>query len=157
MITRYGYDVFFTVATLCLVLIVLAFLFIEPRGLRYVLAGFALVVFGLTANFFRDPERVSPSGDNLVIAPADGKIIQVRNVREPDYLGSDAVQISIFMSPLDVHVNRNPISGVVGYLRYTPGQYFAAFEDKASERNEQNAIGIQSGHMRVLFRPAGSL
>jgi phosphatidylserine decarboxylase len=88
----------------------------------------------------------------LVLAPADGKVIAVRQVDEKEYLGSNATLISIFMSPLNVHVNRNPISGTIGHLRYVKGEYFAAFEDKASEKNEQMVIGIENRYGRVMFK-----
>jgi phosphatidylserine decarboxylase len=82
----------------------------------------------------------------------DGKVIHVRQLEEKEFLGSGATVVSIFMSPLNVHVNRNPISGTVKHLRYVKGEYFAAFEDKASEKNEQMVIGIEGPRGRVLFK-----
>lgn len=151
-ITRYGYDVVTTVLVLVVVGTLLALFFIEPRVLRYsvvvLLAGFLT----FTLYFFRDPERVTPAGAGLVIAPADGKIVQVIDVREDEYLKADAVQISIFMSPLNVHVNRFPISGKVGYMKYYPGEFLVAFDDKSSLRNERTHIGVENQGMRVLFK-----
>lgn len=152
MITKYGYDVFFSVVLLCLVAIALSLVFVEPKILKYGIVAVSVLVLVLTANFFRDPERVSPAGEGFVLAPADGEIIAVRQVDEREYLRSGATLISIFMSPLNVHVNRNPISGTVGHLRYVKGEYFAAFEDKASEKNEQMVIGVENEHGRVLFK-----
>ena len=152
MITKYGYDVFFTIATLCVVVTVIAFLFIEPRSLRYGLTAVAVLFLGFSINFFRDPERNTPSGQNLVISPADGKVIVVKSVHQTEFLNTESTQISIFMSPLNVHVNRLPVTGGVRYLRYVPGEYFAAFEDKASEKNEQMVIGLESGFGKVLFK-----
>lgn len=152
MITKYGFDVFFVVAIICVAAVVLALLFAEPEILKYGIVLLAVLLFGLTANFFRDPERSSPNGDGLVLAPADGKVIAVRQVDEKEFLGSSATMISIFMSPLNVHVNRNPINGTVKHLRYVKGEYFAAFEDKASEKNEQMVIGIEHPRGRVLFK-----
>ncbi len=152
MITKYGYDVFFTITLLCLAAIAGSLLFVEPKALKYGILCVSVVVLALTASFFRDPDRKSPEGEGLVLAPADGKIIAVRQVEEKEYLGSTATVISIFMSPLNVHVNRNPINGVVGHLRYVKGEYFAAFEDKASEKNEQMIIGIENRRGRVLFK-----
>jgi len=152
MITRYGYDVFFTMVALCLAVIVVSMLFLEPKILKYGLPGVAVVVLALTINFFRDPDRSTPAGKNLVIAPADGKIIAVQQVDEKEYLGSKATLVSIFMSPLNVHVNRNPVTGTVRYLRYVKGEYFAAYEDKASERNEQMVVGIENERGRILFK-----
>lgn len=152
MITRYGYDVFFTVAVLCVAAIVLSLLFVEPKILRYGIVGLSAIVLALTINFFRDPDRSAPAGEDFVLAPADGKIIAVRQVDEKEFIGSGATVISIFMSPLNVHVNRNPVTGSVRHLRYVKGKYFAAFDDKASEKNEQMIIGIEGPRGRVLFK-----
>ncbi|HEY6952166.1 MAG TPA: phosphatidylserine decarboxylase family protein [Bacteroidota bacterium] len=152
MITRYGYDVFFTIATVCTVLVIVAAIFIEPKLPRYCVIILSATFFGLTVNFFRDPDRTTPSGESHIIAPADGKIVAVRQIDENEYLHSRATQISIFMSPLNVHVNRNPISGTVQHVRYVPGEYFAAYEDKASEKNEQMVVGLENAHGKVLFK-----
>ncbi len=152
MITKYGYDVFFTAAAICIVAILVAVFLVEPKILRYGIVVLSLVMLAFTANFFRDPDRSTPAGENLVVAPADGKVIAVRTAKETEFLQSEATQISIFMSPLNVHVNRNPVSGNVKHTRYVKGEYFAAFEDKASEKNEQMIIGIENSHGKVLFK-----
>jgi phosphatidylserine decarboxylase len=152
MVSKYGYDVFFTVAALCAALVVVAAVFIEPKLLRYGIIAASVVFFGLTANFFRDPDRVTPEGDRHIIAPADGRIVVVKQVEESEYLHGKATQVSIFMSPLNVHVNRNPISGSVEHVRYVPGEYFAAYGDKASENNEQTVVGVRNGYGKVLFK-----
>ncbi len=143
---------FFTVATLCVVAAVVAAVYIEPKLVRYGVIAVTVLFFGLTANFFRDPERRTPEGERHIVAPADGKIVVVKQVEEQEYLHGKATQISIFMSPLNVHVNRNPISGSVEHVRYVPGEFFAAFEDKASEKNEQTHVGVRNAFGRVLFK-----
>ncbi|MFZ1978976.1 MAG: phosphatidylserine decarboxylase family protein [Bacteroidota bacterium] len=152
MITRYGFDVFFTITTLCLILAVIAFMFIEPKAVRSTLIIISIALFGFTLIFFRDPDRITPIGQNFIIAPADGEVIALKKVYESEFLKDDAQQISIFMSPLNVHVNRNPISGIVAHLRYVKGEYFAANADKASERNEQMIVGMQNTQGKVLFK-----
>jgi phosphatidylserine decarboxylase len=152
MITKYGYDVYFTIAAVCVVIIVLALLFIEPKSFRYSLILVSLAFLGFTTNFFRDPERTTPKGENLIIAPADGKIIVIKNIHDDEFFHADVQQISIFMSPLNVHVNRNPISGTVRHTRYVKGEYFAAFEDKASEKNEQMIVGLEGANGKVMFK-----
>lgn len=152
MLTRYGYDVYFTVIAVCIIVVVLALLFVEPRWLRYGLVVLATAMAIFATNFFRDPERTTPSGEDLIIAPADGKVLHVREVDQPEYIGGKATVVAIFMSPLNVHVNRNPISGTVRHLRYVKGEYFAAFEDKASEANEQMVIGMENRFGKVLFK-----
>lgn len=152
IITRYGYDVVITVLVIVVIGSLLALYLIEPRFPRYSVAALLLGSLLFTLYFFRDPDRVTPAGDGLVIAPADGKVIQVIDVRDDEYLKADAVQISIFMSPLNVHVNRYPISGTVGYVKYHPGEFLVAFDDKSSLRNERTHIGVENGRMRVLFK-----
>ncbi|MCI0708156.1 MAG: phosphatidylserine decarboxylase family protein [Ignavibacteriae bacterium] len=151
-ITKYGYDVFFTVTALCLILIVVALVFIEPKGVKFGVIGLSVLLFAFTANFFRDPERSTPKGEKLVISPADGKVIVVKQAVEPEYFQGETTMISIFMSPVNVHVNRSPITGTVQHYRYVKGEYFAAFEDKASEKNEQTIIGMEGEHGKVLFK-----
>ncbi len=126
--------------------------FIPNPFVKYTLIVLAGVAFLLTLNFFRDPDRVTPPGNDIIISPADGTVVAIREVTEGLYLKGPAVQISIFMSPLNVHVNRIPISGKIGYFDYVEGKYFAAFEDKASLDNEQTHIGINNGRYKVLFK-----
>jgi phosphatidylserine decarboxylase len=152
MITKYGYDVFFTIAAVCVVIILLALFFVEPKSYRYSLIVVSLTVLAFVANFFRDPERITPKGENLIIAPADGKVVVVKKVSDNEFFHSDVWQVSIFMSPLNVHVNRNPISGTVKHTRYVKGEYFAAFEDKASEKNEQMIVGLESANGKVMLK-----
>jgi phosphatidylserine decarboxylase len=152
MITKYGYDVYFSIAAVCVVFIILALLFVEPKSTRYSLIFVSLIVLGFTTNFFRDPDRISPQSENLIIAPADGKVIVVKQLRDEEFFHADVWQVSIFMSPLNVHVNRNPISGAVKHVRYVKGEYFAAFEDKASEKNEQMIVGLEGKYGNVMFK-----
>jgi phosphatidylserine decarboxylase len=152
LITEYGYDVFFTIAIICCVVVAGSLLFVPHPSVKYGLVALALGVFLFALNFFRDPDRQTPADDNAVISPADGTVVVVKEVAEIRYLKAEAIQISIFMSPLDVHVNRIPISGKVGYFDYVEGKYFAAFEDKASLDNEQTLIGIDNGKFKVFFK-----
>lgn len=102
--------------------------------------------------FFRDPDRVIPPGDNLIISPADGKIIVVEKTNEPEFLKTDVQKVSIFMSALDVHVNRIPIDGQVVYFNYKRGAYHPAYKDDASFFNEQTSISIENENVKILFR-----
>ncbi len=125
---------------------------------RYGVLIIAAAVTFLVLNFFRDPERTVPAGERLVIAPADGRIIAVGPVHEPAYINGQALRVCIFMSPLDVHVNRFPVSGRVGYLEHVAGRFTPAFKDKASEDNERMLIGIERDGVRILFKQiSGSL
>jgi phosphatidylserine decarboxylase len=120
----------------------------------------AMVVTVLTlwcAYFFRDPERQGPRGANLVIAPADGKVLLITQVDEPRFIEGRATRISIFMNVFNVHVNRYPVSGVVKYVHSNKGKFLNAAHDKASLENEQMSVGIQTGHSRVLVRQIAGL
>jgi phosphatidylserine decarboxylase len=102
--------------------------------------------------FFRDPERMAPGGEGLYVAPADGKVILIKDVYEKDYLGADAKEISIFMSPLDVHVNRAPDDGKVITVRHTPGKFMAAYKDDASLKNEHIDMVLETNYGKILVR-----
>jgi phosphatidylserine decarboxylase len=122
-----------------------------------------LLVVGLVltvwvAAFFRDPERRGERGDALVIAPADGRICSIAQVVEPMYLHQEATRVSIFMSVLNVHVNRFPVSGEVEVVHYNPGEFTVASHDKASLVNEQASVGILGPRGPMLVRQiAGSI
>ena len=105
----------------------------------------------MTLNFFRDPERKSPIQKGIIVSPADGKVIVIKQNITNTFVGENCNQISIFMSPLNVHVNRIPISGKIEHLKYHEGKFIAAFEDKASENNERMETGIVSDGNKILF------
>lgn len=122
-------------------------------------AGFVAgaLLFTLVVNFFRDPERTPPADPDTILAPADGRVIQVAEVQDERFFGRKALRVSIFMSPLDVHVNRVPTGGTVAEVRYHAGKYLRAFADKASLDNEQNAVSIRTdtGHTLWCVQIAG--
>jgi phosphatidylserine decarboxylase len=150
MFTRYGYTTIGVVAIISFLLIVLSF-FIQNNPLKITLVVIAAITLLGTLNFFRDPDRETPTVKNIIISPADGKIIITKKNTHNDFAGDNCSQISIFMSPLNVHVNRIPISGKVEYLKYFQGKFIAAFEDKASENNERMEIGLVSEEGKVFF------
>jgi phosphatidylserine decarboxylase len=152
LVTQYGYDVFFTVTAFCLLIALGSYFFIEHTVLKTVIISISIILFIFTFNFFQDPERTTPEGENLVISPADGTVIKIEDVIEDKYIKGPAKLVCIFMSPVNVHVNRIPISGNVGYFEYVKGEYFAAFEDKASLKNEQTHIGIEGKHGKIFFK-----
>ena len=133
-IAKEGYPLIFTGATLTI---------------GATAAGWKLIggVLGLTtaamAAFFRDPERRIPDGEGLVVSPADGKVVSIADI-------NGAKRVSIFLSPLDVHINRVPVAGKVEEIRYQPGQFLAAYKEEASEQNEQNALKIVDSQGRVF-------
>ncbi len=112
----------------------------------------SLLFIIFTIYFFRDPERTTPEGENLIISPADGKVILIDDVQENDFFKSNVKMISIFMSAFNVHVNRIPISGKVVYFDYKKGAFHQAFRDEASYENEQAIIAIKSNGFKILFK-----
>jgi len=110
------------------------------RTLSVIVFLFAL----FTAYFFRDPERTVPYDDTALLSPADGTIIDIREVKEPLYLKERVKQVSIFMSPFNVHINRTPITGVIDFVHYHPGKFLSAFKEKASLDNESILVGFKA-------------
>jgi len=150
MFTKYGYNTIGIVFVVVFILIVISIL-VNNNFVRIPLILLSVFLIIFTLNFFRDPERHTPKKDSIVVSPADGRVLFVKEVLDDKFLKGKAKLVSIFMSPLNVHVNRIPISGKVEYLHYIKGEYIAAFEDKASERNERTEIGIISSAGKVLF------
>ncbi|MGH7679651.1 MAG: phosphatidylserine decarboxylase family protein [Gemmatimonadaceae bacterium] len=109
----------------------------------WLLAVLLTVLAIWVAYFFRDPERTGQRGAKLIVAPADGKIVQITEVDEPAFMKGRALRISIFMNVFNVHVNRYPVSGTVDYVHYNEGKFLNAAADKASLENEQSSVGIQ--------------
>jgi phosphatidylserine decarboxylase len=139
---------------------------IAPQGFRYIglfalLAAVALVIEPLrilaipfsilaafTAFFFRDPTRVPPADEKLLVSPADGKVVDVR----PSPEDPERTLVGIFLSILDVHINRAPLAGTVERIRYTPGRFFAAYRPEARVENERNELALVDGDYRVTVR-----
>ena len=109
------------------------------------LFAFVLTLVALwVAYFFRDPERTGARGDQLIIAPADGKVVMVTEVDEPTFVHGRAKRVSIFMNVFNVHVNRYPVDGVVKYIHYNKGKFFNAAAEKSSLENEQMSVGLET-------------
>jgi len=122
----------------------------------YLLSAFLIITI---LQFFRNPTRQHTKGDNLIIAPADGKVVVIEETTEHEYFKDQRLQVSIFMSPVNAHVNRYPISGKVVFFKYHPGKFLAAWEPKSSTDNERTTVVVkhQNGS-EVLFRQiAGAL
>lgn len=107
--------------------------------------------------FFRDPDRTVAEGKGVVVSPADGKVIVIKDVYEPTYLKQDVKQVSIFLSVFNVHVNRSPVEGTVEVVKYNPGKFHVASVDKASLDNEQTAMVITNGNKKVLVKQIAGL
>jgi phosphatidylserine decarboxylase len=127
--------------------------------LFYVLSAFALFVLIIIIQFFRSPTRNWNKNDKAIIAPADGKVVVIEEVEETEFLKKKVRQISIFMSPINVHVNRYPIAGEVVYAKYHPGKFLVAWHPKSSTENERTSVAVLNDNGKtILFRQiAGAL
>ncbi len=147
---------------------------VAPEGWPFILIGWVLLA-GFTVMgwwipavlwlpvaiwliaFFRDPVRTGPRGDAVIVAPADGKVVSIIPMHEPDVIGGQAMRISIFMNVFNVHVNRYPVTGTISFRRYRKGKFFNAADDKAALENEQSDVGITSARGKVLARQIAGL
>ncbi|RNL50614.1 phosphatidylserine decarboxylase family protein [Pedobacter jejuensis] len=131
----------------------------DVTWLRWFIYIFSAIFFIIVLQFFRNPKRSFATGDNLVICPADGKVVVIEETEEGEYFKDKRLQVSIFMSPVNVHINRNPISGVVKFFKYHPGKYLAAWNPKSSTENERTTTVVEhKSGTPVLFRQiAGAL
>lgn len=120
-------------------------------------AGIALLITLFITWFFRDPERTVPEGSDLMVSPADGKVIVVERIAQCEYMDAPCQKVSIFMNVFNVHVNRIPFSGTIEKVQYHPGKFVNASFDKASVHNERNALVIKTddGHRYVCVQIAG--
>lgn len=133
--------------------------FFKDTFLYYLFIGVGLAIFLIILQFFRVPVRNTAINPNHIIAPADGKVVVIEEVVETEYFKGPRRQVSIFMSPINVHVNFNPLSGMVSYFKYHPGKYLVAWDPKSSTDNERTTVVVKHGNgTEVLFRQiAGAL
>lgn len=151
------------------ILITLVFLFILNAGVsflfndyelvRYIFLFLSFIFLFIILQFFRNPKVKINTNSHAVISPADGKVVVIEEVFESEYFNEKRIQISVFMSPFNVHVNRNPVGGVVKYFKYHPGKYLVAWHPKSSTENERTTIVVENENkIQILFRQiAGAL
>ncbi|MEN9739549.1 MAG: hypothetical protein RLZZ318_1585 [Bacteroidota bacterium] len=159
LIHREGYKIILVTLLILAGLNLLVQSFVGDQHIVFkIVLSLSLIFFILIVQFFRNPFRNTIINDNHVIAPADGKVVVIEEVEEPEYFKDKRRQVSIFMSPVNVHVNRNPIAGIVKYAKYHPGKYLVAWHPKSSTENERTTVVIANSKAEVLFRQvAGAL
>lgn len=150
MFAKEGYPTMTLATVVAVGISYLAYAFLHP-WVAYPVYIIFFILWGIVIYFFRDPERTAPEGESLVISPADGKVVLIKEIEEDVYLKGKATQVSIFLSPLNVHVNRNPVSGKLEYLKYHPGKYLMAWDENASELNERADFGVLHSSGTKLF------
>ncbi|MGI4751949.1 MAG: phosphatidylserine decarboxylase family protein [Janthinobacterium lividum] len=135
------------------------FYFPDNSMLRLFTYIFSGIFFLIVLQFFRNPKITVTTDEKMVVCPADGKVVVIEEAQETEYLKDKRIQVSIFMSPINVHVNRNPITGIVKYFKYHPGKYLVAWHPKSSTENERTTVVVETHQgIPVLFRQiAGAL
>ncbi|MEZ4723398.1 MAG: phosphatidylserine decarboxylase family protein [Candidatus Kapaibacterium sp.] len=155
MLTKYGTDNILIMLGIAAIMLISGY-FVENKFLTYTFVVLGLILTLFTLWFFRDPDRTIPvealNDESLVISPADGKIVQIEVENERHYIKGESKRISIFLSPIDVHVNRTPVSGTVEFYEYVPGDYLVAYHPKSSEKNEHSRIGVKNKYGKVFYK-----
>ncbi len=159
MFHKEGSKLIFITLLLVVGIFFLADAFVSIEWLRTLLFVFAIVILVLVLQFFRNPTRVADNSDNHILAPVDGKVVVIEEVYEPEYFKDKRLMVSIFMSPINVHVTRYALNGIVKYSKYHPGKYLVAWHPKASEENERTTVVINNRvYGEVMYRQiAGAL
>lgn len=153
MFHKEGFKIILITGLVVVTGILLADHFITNLWVQKTLMILLLVLFLLVLQFFRDPNRKTPIDDLKIIAPADGKVVVIEEVVVKEYFNDKRRQISVFMSPLNVHITRYPVNGVVKYSKYHPGKYLVAWHPKSSEDNERTTIVIENRKVGdVMYR-----
>ncbi len=153
MFHREGQKIILTTFFIVAIVIFLADRFLETYWVRLSIQIVALIILVSILQFFRNPKRISNKDFNEIHAPVDGKVVVIERVMETEYFNSERLQISIFMSPVNVHVTRYPASGVIKYSKYHPGKYLVAWHPKSSEENERTTVVIRTPKFGdILYR-----
>ena len=153
MFHKEGYFIIFTTFILCAAIALVAEYFVAQKLIKTLMQIGALVVLVLVLQFFRNPNRNTILNDQHLLAPVDGKIVIIEEVYEKEYFKDQRLQVSIFMSPLNVHVTRYPMSGKINFSKYHPGKYLVAWHPKSSELNERTTIVVENEQFgEVLYR-----
>lgn len=159
MFHKEGAKIILGTVVLAVAILLLSDRFIENFWLLKGVQVFALIMLIVVLQFFRNPKRPVTASDHVVIAPVDGKVVVIEEVYEPEYFKDQRLMVSIFMSPINVHVTRYALNGIVKYSKYHPGKYLVAWHAKASEENERTTVVIDNVlYGEVLYRQiAGAL
>lgn len=156
-IHKEGYRIIFNSLLLTTVIVALFFIFTNSLTIRVIVSTIGVLILTLIVRFFREPHREPLNEDDSVSSPADGTIVEVKPVYEGEFLKAECIQVSVFMSVFNVHVNWFPVKGFVEYYKYHPGKYLVAMHPKSSEKNERTTVVINNQGTRVLIRQIAGL
>ena len=159
MFHKEGSRIIFYSIMLMLAVLLLSRALIPIKWLEMTIQLLAVAFLIIVLQFFRNPKRIISINDNHILAPVDGKVVVIEEVFEPEYFKDKRLQVSIFMSPINVHVTRYPVNGLIKYSKYHPGKYLVAWHPKASTENERTSIVVESKNFgEILYRQiAGAL
>ena len=153
MFHKEGFKIIINTFLICSALSILAEYRIDHFWTKKILQFFSVVILILVLQFFRNPKRETKQNEEHIISPVDGKVVEIGEVYEKEFFKDKRLQISIFMSPINVHVTRYPISGSVVFSKYHPGKYFVAWHPKSSELNERTTVVIENKTVgQILYR-----
>ncbi|RMA57854.1 phosphatidylserine decarboxylase family protein [Ulvibacter antarcticus] len=153
MFHKEGYKIILIALSICIVITLLMGTFVENDTIRGIVVGILVVFLILILQFFRNPKRNFIANDSQVLSPVDGKVVVIEEVFEKEYFKEKRLQVSVFMSPINVHVTRYPVGGKVVFSKYHPGKFLVAWHPKSSEENERTTVVVKSqGFGDVLYR-----
>ncbi|WP_106791737.1 phosphatidylserine decarboxylase family protein [Aquimarina sp. Aq78] len=158
MFHKEGYKIISVALVLFLGINLASYVAIQVDQWQIAIFSVTLVFLILILQFFRNPKRNTTVSDSTVVAPVDGKVVVIEEVYEKEHFKDNRLQVSIFMSPVNVHVTRHPINGKVTFSKYHPGKYLVAWHPKASEENERTTVVVKNNSIEILYRQiAGAL
>jgi len=158
MFHKEGYKILGIAITICVIINILSYTFITTEWVNQLILAATIIMFLLVLQFFRNPKRQTLVSDHNIVAPVDGKVVVIEEVFEKEYFKEKRLQVSVFMSPVNVHVTRHPINGKVVFSKYHPGKFLVAWHPKSSEENERTTVVVKNNTVEVLYRQiAGAL
>lgn len=159
MFHKEGYKIMTVTALLLIAINIVSVSFINTYWIKFAILVISVVLFLLIVQFFRNPKRETELNNANIVAPVDGKVVAIEEVYEKEYFKEKRIQVSIFMSPINVHVTRHPVGGTVKYSKYHPGKFLVAWHPKSSEENERTTVVVENQLAgEILYRQiAGAL
>lgn len=153
MFHKEGFKIIAVTIAILIAVNVLSFLFVSQTWLQQLILIVSVIVLVMILQFFRNPKRSTAVSDDMIIAPVDGKVVAIEEVFEKEYFKEKRLQVSVFMSPVNVHVTRHPVNGTVVYSKYHPGKYLVAWHPKSSEENERTTVVVKNNSIgEILYR-----
>ncbi len=153
MFHKEGYKIILLTAIFLIAVNTMTYLFVNIYWVKFSILAISILIFLLILQFFRNPKRLIQMNNVEVLAPVDGKVVVIEEVLEKEYFKDKRLQVSIFMSPINVHVTRYPIGGTIKYSKYHPGKFLVAWHPKSSEENERTTVVVKNPVIgEVLYR-----